>query len=127
MKAGKQKRLKTLSDRCGESTQNHPDCQNEMQHILPTASKRGWDKGPKIFAIAHVANHTYISQYKHYCDTFHKLALLNQEVKLSMVMHLGNGKKKKNSWNLEMFYIQRHLGSVKGGIQIPFLMMVLCN
>ena len=110
MKAGKQKRLKTLSDRCGESTQNHPDCQNEMQHILPTASKRGWDKGRKIFAIAHVANHTYISQYKHYCDTFGKWK-----------------KKKKNSWNLEMFYIQRHLGSVKGGIQIPFLMMVLCN
>ena len=34
---GKQKRLKFLSERCRESTLNRPDCQNEMQHILPTA------------------------------------------------------------------------------------------
>ena len=30
----KAQRLKTLSDRCLESKENHPDCENETEEIL---------------------------------------------------------------------------------------------
>ena len=45
--------------------------------------------GQRIVELGHLANHTDISWFK----IFHKQALLNEEVKLSIGMTLGNGKK----------------------------------